>query len=144
MEQFYLPVKEIHSILRWVVLALALVTIVKYLMGWMSKSSFKSLDNRLSLFYVSSLDLQLLIGLFLYFFLSPVTQSVMQLGNAQLADANARFFAIEHPAAMLLGIICAHIGRVACKKATTDASRFKRGAIWFTLSLILILARMPW
>jgi hypothetical protein len=68
----------------------------------------------------------------------------MQLGGAQLEDSKALFFAIEHPATMLLGIISAHIGRVACKKATTDTSKFKRGAIWFTLSLILILARMPW
>jgi uncharacterized membrane protein len=144
MEQLYLPVKEIHNILRWLVLALAVITIVKYFMGWMSKSQFKTLDNRLSLFYVSSLDLQLLLGLFLYFFLSPVTQSVMQLGDAQLEDPKARFFAIEHPATMLLGIICAHIGRVACKKASTDNMKFKRGVIWFTLSLILILSRMPW
>lgn len=144
MESLYLPVKEIHNILRWIVLLLAVVTIVKYLIGWFGKSSFKTLDNRLSLFYVSSLDLQLLIGLFLYFFLSPVTQSVMQLGSMQLDDPNSRFFAIEHPAAMLMGIICAHIGRVALKKAQGDTAKFKRGAIWFLLSLILILGRMPW
>ncbi|HYV94431.1 MAG TPA: hypothetical protein VE978_21845 [Chitinophagales bacterium] len=140
MEQLYLPVKEIHNILRWVVLALAVITIVKYFMGWMSKSSFKSLDNRLSLFYVSSLDLQFLIGLLLYFFLSPLTHP----GNVDMDNANSRFFAIEHPATMLLGIIFAHVGRVASKKATTDTTRFKRGAIWFILSLIMILARMPW
>src|SRR5258706_7148475 len=125
MEHLYLPVKDIHNILRWIVLALALITIVKYFMGWIGKSLFKSLDNVLSLIYVSSLDVQLLLGLFLYFFLSPVTQSVIQLGDRQLEDPNARFFAIEHPAIMLLGIIFAHVGRIASKKAATDSSKFK-------------------
>jgi hypothetical protein len=144
MEQLYLPVKNIHNIIRWLFLVIAVITIVKYFLGWKNKSQFKLPDNRLSLIYVSILDLQFLIGVFIYFFLSHITQSVIQLGDAPLQDANTRFFAIEHPAIMVLGIIFAHVGRVVMKKATTDQAKFGRGAIWFTLSLILILAGMPW
>lgn len=139
MEQYYGLVKEIHSYIRWIILALGVITFLKYLIGWLGKKKFVSIDNRLSLFFVSSLDLQLLFGLALYFFLSPVTQS-----NSQFDPATVRFYTMEHPMIMLLAIILAHVGRVMIKKSATDDARFKRGTIFFGISLLLILSRMPW
>ncbi|HZX74240.1 MAG TPA: hypothetical protein VFE57_07465 [Cyclobacteriaceae bacterium] len=139
MEQYYSIVKDIHSYLRWIILALAIITVLKYLVGWLGKKKFVSIDDRLSLFFVSSLDLQLLLGLVLYFFLSPVTQS-----GSQFDPATVRFYTMEHPMIMLLAIILAHVGRVLVKKSASDNIRFKRGTIFFGLSLLLILSRMPW
>ena len=139
MEQYYSIVKDIHSYLRWIILALAIITVLKYLVGWLGKKKFVSIDDRLSLFFVSSLDLQLLLGLVLYFFLSPVTQS-----GSQFDPVTVRFYTMEHPMIMLLAIILAHAGRVLVKKSASDNIRFKRGTIFFGLSLLLILSRMPW
>jgi len=144
MDPIYSTVKDVHGSFRWVVLALAVLSIVDFAMGWIRKKNFGRLDNTLSLLYMIACDLQLMLGLTLYFFLSPTTQNALQFGTSQFSDPKVFFFAVEHPATMILGIACAHIGRVVSKKATTDESKFKRGAIWFALSLILILARMPW
>lgn len=144
MEQLYLPIKEFHSGLRWIILALAAIVVIKYLAGWVGKKRFTSLDNKLSLFYVSALDIQLLLGLVLYFFLSPVTLSAIQFGGYAIDDPNVRFYAMEHPVTMVLAIIIAHIGRVMVKRSKTDHAKFMRGTLMFGLSVIFMLSRMPW
>ncbi len=143
MDTLYSTVKDLHSGVRWIVLLLAIAAVVDFVIGWRGKKNFGRLDNMISLLYMISCDIQLLIGLTLYFFLSPVTQNAMQFGLHQ-DDPNVMFYGVEHPVTMMLAIVCAHVGRISSKKATTDASRFKRGTIWFALSLILLLARMPW
>jgi hypothetical protein len=87
----------------------------------------------------------LLLGLFLYFFLSPVTQNFLQFGrNAVEGESTVRFYALEHPSAMILGILFAHIGRTAVKRAKTDQVKMRRGALWFSLAMLFQLSRVPW
>lgn len=144
MDTIYSTVKDVHSSFRWILLLVAVLTTAGFIIGWLGKKKYGRLDNTLSLLYMICCDLQLLLGLILYFFLSPVTQSAIQFGSLQLEEPNVRFFAIEHPITMILGIACVHIGRISSKKGATDSSKFKRGTIWFVLSLLLILSRMPW
>ncbi|MBK9732860.1 MAG: hypothetical protein IPO83_16530 [Chitinophagaceae bacterium] len=144
MDQVYTFTKDIHSYWRWIILALAVIVLIKYLYGWFGKQKFTSTDNRLNLFFVTALDIQLLIGLALYIFLSPVTKAAFQSGESIMANPGYRFSVVEHPITMLLAIILAHVGRVMVKRSTTDVVKFKKGAIFFGLSLLFILSRMPW
>lgn len=144
MNQFYPLVKDIHSYWRWLILALAVFVIIKYLAGWLGKQKFTSLDNRLNLFFITALDIQLLLGLLLYFFLSPITHLAMKATASAMSDSTIRLYSIEHPLTMLIAIALAHIGRVMVKRSATDTAKFKRGFIYFTLSLIFMLSRMPW
>ena len=143
MQSIYPFIKEAHSGWRWILLILAVAAVIDFAVGLIGKRSFKSIDNRLSLFFMISCDVQLLLGLLLYFVLSPLTQSAFQNSN-MMSDPTARFYAIEHPVIMLLAIAFAHIGRITSKKAPADRKKFQRGLIWFLLSLILMLSRMPW
>jgi hypothetical protein len=68
MDSLYPIAKDLHSYIRWIVLILAIVVIVKYLIGWLQKKSFTQTDNRLGLFLIITIDIQLLLGLSLYFF----------------------------------------------------------------------------
>ena len=59
--------QHLHSAMRWVVLALIVVTILK---AWSAKrngSSFSAGQAKLGLFSMISLHVQLLLGLALYF-----------------------------------------------------------------------------
>jgi hypothetical protein len=143
MDSMYNFVKEAHSGWRWIVLVLAIAAVIDFAMGLMSKRSFKPIDNRLSLFYMISCDIQLLLGLLLYFVLSPVIQNAFKEANV-MSDPHARFVVVEHPVTMFLAIVFVHIGRIASKKAPADKKKFQRGLIWFLLSLIFILAGIPW
>ena len=128
-----------HSYLRWVVLVLAIITAIKFMSGWLSKKSFSPSDNKISLFYSIAMDIQLFIGLVLYFFLSPITNSF----QFDMKDTFSRFWGIEHITMMILSVALVHIGRVMVKKAISDSAKFKRGFIFFLLSLLLMLSAIP-
>lgn len=144
MDPWYDHLKEVHAYWRWIILALAVIVVIKYLAGWLGKKNFNAWDNRLSLFFVTAMDIQLLFGLALYFFLSPVTTHALKSGENIMSDAGVRFAVVEHPFTMLLAIVLAHVGRIMVKKMPTDDTKFKRGTILFGLSLLFMLARMPW
>jgi hypothetical protein len=55
-----------------------------------------------------------------------------------------RFFGMEHITMMLIAIILITIGSAKAKRKTTDADKFKTMAIWFTISLMIILSSIPW
>lgn len=133
----------IHSWLRWIVLVLALLVIVKSFLGWQGKKTYGKGDNALSASFVGSLHLQLLIGLVLYFFLSPITTSAFQDFGGAMKAASIRYWAVEHIFVMILAVIIAQIGRTRSKKAGTDVKKFKNATIFYLIALILILSRIP-
>ena len=61
-----------------------------------------------------------------------------------MKEPYTRFFTMEHMSMMLLAWILVHVGRVAVKKAGTDAAKHKKMLIFFGLAILLILASVPW
>lgn len=129
-----------HSGLRWIVLILAFYTVIKYLSGWLGNKEFNSGDNKLGLFYMISMDVQLLVGLLLYFVFSPLTNSF----HINMQDTVSRFYGVEHLAIMILAVVFVHVGRSQVKKGTDSNAKFRRGAILYIFSLIFILVGIPW
>ena len=133
-----------HSGLRWVVLALVLGAIVKSVIGMNSGNKFEGIDNKLSLFAMISVHVQLLLGLGLYF-ISPFVKAAMEAGMGEaMKDSVMRFWLVEHLFGMLIGITLITIGRIASKKATEDKAKFKNIAVYFTLGLLAIIITIPW
>jgi cytochrome b subunit of formate dehydrogenase len=96
------------------------------------------------MFYSVSLDVQLLLGLILYFVLSPITKLAFSNFSAALANTDLRFFVFEHLLMMVLAVVFAHVGVAAAKRADESIQKHRRTAIWFGLSLLAILLGMPW
>ena len=114
--RLYSTVLLLHSWLRWVALVLGVVTTIAALVGRGSNSAPAA--DRLGLFFMIVLDVQLLLGLLLYFALSPVTAAAFKDFGAAMRDPALRFWAVEHAATMLLAVILAHVGNVLARKAT--------------------------
>jgi len=134
----------LHSWLRWILLILAVMVIIRAFYGWIGNKDFLKADNTSSLILVSLFHVQLLLGLILYFFLSPITKGAFQdFGNA-MKDSQLRYWAVEHIFIMILSVIIAQIGRIQIKKAHSDQAKFRSSAIYFTLAIVLILSRIPW
>jgi hypothetical protein len=90
------------------------------------------------------MDIQLLLGLFLYVGLSPIMKLVWSdIGNAMKTD-ELRFFLVEHFPFMVLATIFAHIGSSAGKKDIAGSQKHKRAAFWYGLAIFAILIGMPW
>lgn len=134
----------LHNTLRWLLLISLVITLVKYLTGWMGNKPWAKIDNLLGVVFTSLMDIQLLLGLSLYFFLSPVTKIALADFGAAMKDDNLRFYAVEHFSIMLIAVVLVHIGRAKSKKAKTDSGKFKIATIFFLIALALILGGIPW
>ena len=133
-----------HSWLRWLVLLAALAAVARAIGGVSTRRPWTPVDDRAGLWLTAALDLQMLIGLVLYIFLSPVTKSAFVDMAAAMRAAPVRFFAVEHPVGMIAAIALAHIGRVRIRKASDSESRHKRALVFFGLALLVLLLSMPW
>ena len=129
-----------HSGLRWLILLLVVVIILKSFIGWFSGGSYSKFDKILGSATVGFLDLQLLLGLVLYFFHSAFTKNL----TFNMSNPTERFWSVEHLMLMILAIAAAHIGKVKANKSPDDSVKFKFQAIFFSLSLILMIMAIPW
>lgn len=141
MYQFFLIA---HSLIRWVVLVLAIYALVRIYMGVFGKREFANGDRQALSFYAISMDIQLVLGLILYFFLSPLTMGAMGNFGAAMGDSTLRFFAVEHLLMMVVAVVLAHLASIMARRAATSSSKFNRAAIWLTLSVLALLAGIPW
>ena len=133
----------LHNLLRWLVLLFGLWTLINAITGLSAKRAYTTSDNRSNLLFMIFCDIQLLLGLILYFnnqWFGKLTDNM----KAAMQDAATRFFSLEHGLMMIIAWVLVHIGRSAVKRATTDRSKHKKMLIFFGLALFLILASIPW
>jgi len=134
---------EAHSILRWVVLLTGAWALLRFWSGFLGQIEWTKADRMAGLIFSSFLNLQVLLGIVLYA-VSPVTKTAMAHFSAAMKDPVQRFFLVEHPAGMLLAAIIAQVGYSISKRAADDRSKFLRGALFYTLAILIVLASIPW
>lgn len=140
----YTFILALHNLVRWVVLILGALAVYRAVAGYTGKREWTSADRKAGVFFGAALDTQLLIGLILYFALSPLTKAALSDFGAAMGDAGLRFFAIEHAAFMLLAVVFAHMGSALAKKAASDTAKHQRALIWYGLAFVVVLLGMPW
>lgn len=140
----YTFVLSLHSIVRWLVLLAGIGATVRAVAGWLNHSEWSPLDNRLSLGFMIGVDVQTLLGLILYLFLSPVTERAFQDFGAAMANDEARFFAVDHIFLMILVLVLVHAGRVLPKRATETVQKHKRAFFMFGIAIVAMLIAIPW
>ena len=144
MQNLYPYLLAWHGLFRWVVLATALVAIFVAFSGWSAAQPASANLRRYSLFFVIAMDIEFLLGLLLYFGASPITRAALADFGAAMKQQEPRFFAVEHTTLMLLAVVCAHIGGALSRKGRTESMKYRGAAMAFTLSLLLMLAGIPW
>lgn len=140
----YVIFNQAHHYLSWLVLLAAIWALYRAWTGYIGKKRWQKADNTAGLVFTILIDIQLLLGLILYLFLSPLTQAAFADFGAAMKNSMLRFYAVEHILMMIIGLVLIHIGRSKAKKATSDISKHKITAIWFTIGFILIVSRVPW
>ncbi|HZH02603.1 MAG TPA: hypothetical protein VEY30_02395 [Myxococcaceae bacterium] len=134
----------VHSWLRWAVLGLGMAAVGRALLGWRSRRPWGVGDRRLQLAFVTSVDIQFLLGLLLYFVLSPLTPKSGEAWRASMRVPWLRFFAIEHTFTMLLAVATFHVASVLSRKAPDDAGRHRRWWVGVAAGLLIIAVGIPW
>lgn len=141
--QIYPTLLSIHGYWRWVVLLTAVVSIIAAIRGVVGGRPFAPGGRKAGVLYVAAVDMQFLIGIGLLF-LSPLVRAAFMDVGAAMKQKELRFFLAEHTTAMLIAVTFAHIGWTRCKKAASDALKYRRLLLWNSLSLAAILIGIPW
>lgn len=140
----YRFVLTLHSWNRWAVLLALLVALVLAYRGWLGRRSYQPADRRLGAVLTGLLHLQLLLGLTLYFGLSPWVKLATANRRAAWHDPTLRFWSVTHISLMLTAIVVAQVGQSITRRAATDAARHRWSALSYSLALLLILLGIPW
>ena len=133
----------VHSWLRWAVLILGLVAFARSAASRFTRRPWTPADETVGKWFVISVDLQVLVGLLLYFFFSSFTMSAWRNMAGAMADDVIRFWAVEHTIGMLVATAFVHVGRVKVRKAADSPRKHFLAAFFFGLALVLMLASIP-
>ncbi|MEJ6791290.1 MAG: hypothetical protein QNK89_00730 [Lacinutrix sp.] len=133
--------KILHSYWAYLVFFMMVIATANALIKYFGKKEYEARDFRLALFTLIVSHIQLLIGIALWFTQDYFGESSMKevMGNSAL-----RSNAVEHPIAMILAVVFITIGYSKHKKKLTSAGKLKPLAIFYTLALVLVLAKIPW
>lgn len=134
----------LHSYLRWILLLLLLVSIVKAFIGFSGKKNLAAGDKKLFLFTMISAHTTLLIGLILVLFGTLGVFTYTLPAGVSVMKSPLRFWWVEHPLMMIIAIALITVGRGQVKKAIPDAVKYKKAFWFFLIALIVILAAVPW
>ncbi|MEO6213461.1 MAG: hypothetical protein ABIP65_07515 [Vicinamibacterales bacterium] len=137
----YTAVLMIHSWLRWAVLVAGLLAVARAATA--GGRPWTPADDRSTRWFTIALDVQVLLGLLLYFVLSPFTREAMGDFGAAMKTSGLRFWAVEHTFGMIIGAALAHVGAVRIRKAPMPR-KHRLAVIFFGLALLVILASIPW
>ena len=140
----YTGLLHLHSLLRWVILILLLIAILRHMSGMSKKAPINAGDRKVDLFLMISAHLTLVVGLYQWIVGPWGLKLIRNVGMGEvMKNSGYRFFAIEHMAGMLLAIILITIGRGAVKRS--GEWRTHKKAFWFfVVALLLIIVSVPW
>ena len=108
-----------HSIIRWLIVLIAIAAVLKLGWGWLKKQDFTKLDQRLCSVLAALTGIQFLLGILLFF-------------GPQISTGNR----MEHAVTMFLAVFAASIP--ARWKNAPNAVRFRNSFIAIVIALLLI------
>lgn len=133
----------IHNLLRWAVVLTGLAVVVRAAGGLSSSRPWSDQDDAGGRWFSLAMNLQFLVGLVMYLFVSPIAKSAMANMGAAMKDAALRFWAVEHVTMMILALGFVHMGRARVKKSAAG-TKHKTALIFFGLALLFVVLGTPW
>jgi hypothetical protein len=133
-----------HSWIRWAVL---LAVVGRVGLALADRRSGRAYDKRArvaSAITVGLLDLNLVLGLMLLFWLSPLTTSAMADMGGAMGDPLRRFWLVEHPFAMMVSVTVAHVASVLGRKQADPTRAHTYVALGLALALLVMMTAIPW
>ena len=114
----------LHSGLRWIILLVAVIALIKFLVGWLRRSQFAGMDRGLMAGFSGLMDLQATLGIIL----------LLWGGFAGMGFPRYR---LEHGLIMVLAAVVAHLS--ARWKNAEDTVRFRNYLFLILASLALVV-----
>ena len=113
----------LHNLVRWIVAIVAVVVLVKYVIGWLSKSKFAAIDVTLGRVFSGAMTVQFLLGI------------LTLIAYVSAGAFNPRT-QIEHTVYGLIATALSHMTPMFRRQ--DDTSRFRNSALIVLLALIVV------
>ena len=140
----YEAVLFLHSWLRWAVLLAGLLVVARAISGRGQHRPWTPTDDAAMKWFVILVDIQMLLGLGLYIFLSPATKAAFADFGAAMRTAPLRFWAVEHATGMVAAVVLVHVGRVMSRRGINGEVKHQRALTCTVIALLLMLISIPW
>lgn len=111
-----------HSGLRWVVLGLIVMGIGSAGWGWLSSSSYANFDRIWGRLSIVLIDLQILLGVVIFFLLDPALRP-----------------SLWHPTLMIAAAVSIHGGAIFARRLTGDLRKHYAHLVAYLVGLLLVL-----
>ena len=112
-----------HSGLRWLILLVAAVAIVKFALGWLQGSEFKGMDRGLTSAFSGLMDLQVTLG-------------IIFLLWSGFSGAGFPTYRIEHGFIMILAAV---VGHLPIRWKNADSKKRFRNTLFTIIGSILLV-----
>lgn len=139
----YSTVLSLHSIFRWLVLLSLCYAIFRAYKGYVSKSDFSFLDNKVRHWTATIAHVQLTLGVLVYI-KSPIIKYYLSDFKNLIADWNLTFFGLIHSILMVSAVVLITIGSAKAKRKQTAKEKFRTILVTYFIALVIIFIAIPW
>jgi len=117
----------LHSIVRWVILGVAVIGVGRYALVLAGKMLGKTIDRGLMAGFTGLMDLNALLGL------------IYLLWSGLATPIGFPMERIEHAVTNVIAVVVAHIFAARAKKAATDKGMARNNLLGMVISLVLVV-----
>ncbi len=114
--------QTLHGSFRWYIAIVALIVIIKFAIGWLTKGKYSKMDRRLLMSLTGLMDLNLIMGLILLFGL----------------DGGFTRNRVDHAVTMILAVVAAHFS-ARWKNSSGATVKFRNQLITVIVALALVM-----
>jgi hypothetical protein len=141
MNNFISFFANLHSFFAYVFIVTTLISIVYAVIGFFSKKAYTDTQFTLAKSAFIASHIQLLLGI-CYWVVLGGTSIFGRMGEI-MGNSDLRKMFIEHPFTNIIAIVILSIGYIKIKKSQDDSFRNKTNLIFYAISFVLILSRIP-
>lgn len=133
----------IHSYLRWIVLGFLLFGLIFIFIKKSKKALYTTKDYRLFKVIKNVFNLQFLVGILLLT-QSPMVKAFWSQASQAVKWREIRFFGLEHPFMMILGVILLNVFTDKTKDKIGTHTAFNYLFIRYLIILFILFVSIPW
>lgn len=133
---------HLHSLLRYLIIIVAIWSLIKLFGARNARKQVSKSEKTPAMLFMIMMDVQFLLGIILFVIQKYTAKIGVGLSGWTKVD---RFFIMEHIPLMIIALVLIHIGYSALKKPQlSDHKKYSKAITMFIISLIVILAAVPW
>jgi quinol-cytochrome oxidoreductase complex cytochrome b subunit len=134
----------LHSWGRAALVVMLVVMLARHLRAWLGEKPYRASDRVGGLVLTILADVQIVVGLLLYFAYSPTVKLARQNFGESMQDPEKRYWLVEHLTTMLLAIVAIHVGKILAVRSKREVARHMWATIGYGLGLALLVWMSPW